>query len=172
MVPLTRDGREVGAVALRRHGDTLTLAYTVTVGRGVGRTVEDRIPLLSTRQPGGGSRLWLSCPGCGRRCAVLFGNPRFRCRTCTGAPYASQNETRRDRLLRKARAVRAKVGGPDILLLGFPAKPPRMRWRTYLRLRAQDQALQREAFELTMRQVFAIWRELEGAEPGRADMWR
>src|SRR3954470_22020911 len=91
IMPLTRGGREVGAVALRRDGDTLTIAYGIAVApEGGGERIVERVPVLSTVQPGGGERLWLGCPGCGRRCAVLHGNPRFRCRRCVGAPYARQ----------------------------------------------------------------------------------
>ena len=38
----------------------------------------------------GGVRHWFSCPSCGRRCRILYGGARFRCRLCRGARYESQ----------------------------------------------------------------------------------
>lgn len=52
-----------------------------------------RVLLATTRLPSGGWRWWWWCPGCGRRCDLLFllsGGLRLACRKCGGFAYASQ----------------------------------------------------------------------------------
>ena len=136
----SRAGRETGSIGLRCSGDAVFLSYRVTSWRGTeAEDVEERVPLVRTAQPFGGERLWFACPGCGRRCAVLYGGRRFRCRRCVGAPYGSQREARHERLLRRLQAIRARLGGNEYASLGlpFPPRPKRMRWATYRRLRAE-----------------------------------
>ena len=33
---------------------------------------------------------WFACPSCRRRCRVIYGGARFRCRLCYGAKYESE----------------------------------------------------------------------------------
>jgi hypothetical protein len=50
----------------------------------------------------GGSRVWLLCPHCTRRAAVLaFGVYGFICRKCYRLPYGSQVEDDVDRMIRR-----------------------------------------------------------------------
>jgi hypothetical protein len=37
-----------------------------------------------------GERRWFTCPGCGRRCRIVYGGKLFRCRLCYRLTYASQ----------------------------------------------------------------------------------
>jgi hypothetical protein len=103
--------------------------------------IAERVPLVHTAQPFGGERLWFACPECGRRCAVLYGGRRFLCRCCVGLPYTSQSEAAPDRLRRRARLIRERLGGSDYanLSLDFPPKPKWMRWATYERLQAESE---------------------------------
>src|SRR3954471_3895162 len=74
----SRAGRETGSIGLRCAGDALWLSYRVTSWRGTDpEDVEERVPLVRTAQPFGGERLWFACPGCGRRCGVLYGGGGF-----------------------------------------------------------------------------------------------
>jgi hypothetical protein len=135
----SRAGRETGSIGLRCSGDAVLLSYRVASWRDTqAEDVEERVPLVRTAQPFGGERLWFACPGCGRRCAVLYGGRRFRCRLCVGVPYGSQREAAHERLLRRLQAIRARLGGNEYasLAMPFPEKPKRMRQATYARLRA------------------------------------
>jgi hypothetical protein len=88
----------------------------------------------------GGRRLWFSCPtpDCRRRAALLyFAKVAFACRVCCGLAYPTQHERVPDRALRRAQALRRRLGGSANLLAPFPAKPPRMHWRTYQALRSR-----------------------------------
>lgn len=121
---------EVGAVILdyRRRGE----------GEANWQPVRERIALAATACTLGGERVWFVCPGCGRRRAVLYGDGLFRCRACHGLAYPSTRERADDRLFRRRDALADKVGSyRGRSAIAFPPKPPRMRWRTYRRLRAE-----------------------------------
>jgi hypothetical protein len=99
----------------------------------------------------GGERPWFLCPNshCGRRVAVLYlAGTHFICRHCVGAAYASQNETDSDRLARKARRIRAKLGADMNLLerLGPWDRPKGMHWRTFQRLWRAEVKARRASF--------------------------
>jgi hypothetical protein len=101
----------------------------------------------------GGSRRWLGCPGCGRRCrALYYGDAVLRCRLCLGLLYRSQNMKPTDRLsYRMFRLRREHLGDdrPD-LLENCPPKPRGMRWRTYKRLAAIDENLEERRVALIL----------------------
>lgn len=71
--------------------DGLILDYTDEYGDAQTCLIElERTPCYF-----GGTRVWMTCPRCGRRAAILyFGNGarRFGCRICYGLAYASQRE--------------------------------------------------------------------------------
>lgn len=97
-----------------------------------------QIRLTMTAAGFGGSRTWFLCPQCARRCGILYCNPArgWVCRICCKGRYASEVEAPIDRLYRKARKLRCRLGQPDPnLFLPFPGKPNGMHWSTYLRLR-------------------------------------
>jgi len=142
----SRAGREMGSIGLRCSGDAVLLSYRVTSWRGTEvEDVEEQVLLVRTAQPLGGERLWFACPGCGRRCAVLYGGCRFRCRLCVDAPYGSQREAPHERLLRRVQGLRARLGGDEYasLAMPFPPRPKRMRRASYRRLRARAGRLER-----------------------------
>ena len=109
--------------------------------------VNEFIPIVMTATAFGGSRHWFSCPSCGRRCRLIYGGLRFRCRLCWHALYESQYESEPMRISAMRWRIRQKVeerGGqewPFSLDGPFPPKPPRMHWRTYRRLKARDEEL-------------------------------
>ena len=89
----------------------------------------------------GGARPWFLCPGCGRRVAILYGrkierdgskipiqNRILKCRQCHALSYPSQHEEWHERMRRRAKKIRARIGGE------YAKKPKRMHWRTYNRL--------------------------------------
>lgn len=87
----------------------------------------------------GGDRAWFRCPGCRRRVAILYVRSRgLKCRRCLDLTYASQAEGHRDRLMRRIRRVRDKVGREDSLLVPFPPRPKGMHLHTYERLMHEE----------------------------------
>jgi hypothetical protein len=87
-----------GAITTEVRGgrsEELVLRYTIKRGMAHSVACEERIPLVTTPCTFGGKRVWFACPGCGGRCAVLYGHHgQFRCRGCHRLAYAS---TRRER---------------------------------------------------------------------------
>ena len=81
-----------------------------------------------------GERQWFDCPGCRRRCRILYGGPRFRCRLCHRLAYETQFESRGQRANRRAHKIRRRLGGSDCLMDEFPPRPRGMHWATYRRL--------------------------------------
>jgi hypothetical protein len=71
------------------------------------------VRLMRTRCNYGGARRWLQCPAgsCRRRVGVLYlRNDLIACRQCLRLAYRSQREEFGVRRLRRARAVRLKLG--------------------------------------------------------------
>jgi hypothetical protein len=94
-----------------------------------------------------GYRRWFACPGCRRPTRILYGINRLLCRRCRRLKYASQSEASHWRAQRKARNIRRRLCASGIGLDGpFPAKPSKMRWATYKRLRSIDADLQEQWF--------------------------
>jgi hypothetical protein len=82
----------------------------------------------------GGTRPWFLCPDCGRRVAILYGGPRFLCRHCRRLAYDVQRESENDRVIRRADAIRERLGWHPGILQPNGFKPSRMHWQTYWRL--------------------------------------
>jgi hypothetical protein len=89
--------------------------------------------------PFGGSRLWIGCPGCARKCRALYiGSDRLRCRLCLGLRYRSQLEQPGQRVLDRAAKIARRLDPVDGNALdGCPPRPKGMRWRTYHRLETE-----------------------------------
>ena len=114
--------------------------------------MQQLIQYLSTATPFGPLRQWFQCPACNRRCRVLYGGERFRCRLCQGLTYESQAESPAQRANRRSRKIRRRLGGGTNLMVEFPPKPTGMHRTTYQRLEALDDDMQsiwvRSVFEL------------------------
>jgi len=136
----TRDGETVVSINVRTEADWVTLSYRHRSGGGDWQDAEYPVRLDRTPCTYGGTRAWFVCPAvrCGRRVAILYlGGRYFACRHCYRLAYTSQREESHDRALRRAQAIRQRLGGTANMLDLFPAKPKGMRWRTYERLRAE-----------------------------------
>jgi hypothetical protein len=105
------------------------------------RRVDELIPFVETPTQFGGWRRWFSCPGCQRRCRILYGGAYFRCRNCQGLRYESQYEAPVFRAVSQRHKLRERLGQLDSLEAPFPSKPKGMHWKTYRRLAARDAAL-------------------------------
>ena len=161
----TRDLKAIGAFTAGQPGTAITgefhwkqaghdagIAFTVEPGDdGVpqrmlldyttnGRPMDYQIELTTTRPYFGGWRVWFECPFCRRRCAKLhLSGWHFICRSCSRLVHRSTRQSDFDRLLRQAKKIEARLGK------GL-AKPKRMRWETYRRLRATAAAYRDAAF--------------------------
>jgi hypothetical protein len=104
------------------------------------------VEVTSTPCNFGRERVWFVCPGCGRRCAILY---PWACRTCSGGRYESELLSPENRLMRKAFALRRRLGQTSGGLFGFfPDKPKGLHWSTYNRLVAEGEAMERQLMSL------------------------
>jgi hypothetical protein len=144
----SRNGRETGSIGYYVEAGGLRLRYRNTPRGGSPEDIDELIPILTTPMHLGGARHWFECPSCGRRCRILYGGARFRCRQCRGAQYESQYQHGALTVCDMRWRIRERLeerGGLDSRLFGLDdgigPKPPRMHWKTYRRLEARDEAL-------------------------------
>jgi hypothetical protein len=138
----SRAGRETGSIHCVVIGGEKAERVILTYGHRSGpggewEEVRGPVPISWTVCNFGGERPWFICPGagCGRRVAVLYGPGRyFLCRHCYDLVYESQREDGMNRALRRAQAIRERLGGSANMMEPFPEKPKGMHWRTYERL--------------------------------------
>ena len=127
--------RPIGSTPFAMGQRDLTLVYRLReAGSGKRHELVQAVGVLRIPQPFGGERVLLVCPGCGRRCALLYGDFLFRCRLCVGATHRSQHENAAKRQLRRAQAIRVRLGATENLAEPFPERPKGMHWNTYMRL--------------------------------------
>lgn len=128
-------GEPAGSIGYRILDGAMELSYRARdPGEDDWRDVSEKVAFVFTGQRLGGERLWFACPGCGRRCAVLYGGALFRCRRCCRLAYQSQNEGPRARSITQAQKFRQRLGGSGALDEPFPGKPAGMHRQTYKRL--------------------------------------
>lgn len=132
----SRGNDQTSSIGFRIETDRMVLNYRHRPRGGEWENVEQVVLFDRTLCNYGGHRTWFLCPRCWQRVAVLYGAGKyFWCRHCYGLTYSSQQESRQDRLMRKARKIRKRMGGGNSLLDSFPDKPMNMHWKTYGRLR-------------------------------------
>lgn len=135
----TWNGRQNGSVRYRVESERLTLEYRYRLPGGGWEDVEEVIELARTACNFGGERIWMLCPQCDRRVLLLYGAGKyFLCRHCHHLTYATQQEREKDRLLRKCREIRQRLGGDANLLRPMPPKPKGMHWETYNHLSLEE----------------------------------
>lgn len=147
-------GEKTGSIQVTLAPSGLKLRYSVGQTGKDWHQVEEVVPLVETVTNFGGRREWFQCLSCGRRCRIIYGGIWFRCRKCQGLRYESQYEPSFARAASRALKIREKLcrhGGTDD---PFPAKPKGMHWRTYKRLRDEEERLQ-EAWALG---IMGKWR--------------
>jgi hypothetical protein len=109
------------------------------------QVVPQQIRVSWTRCNYGGARPWLHCPHCNRRVAILLkGMGGYFCRACVGNPiYESQRRSKKARAYLKAYRLRQRLGGSRPVHDRVPNRPYRMQRKTYGRICAQIERLER-----------------------------
>ena len=108
-------------------------AYELCSGGRVREKQEGTIAVDWQPMNFGGARPYLWCPRCkGRRVTELFLNEGdLVCRVCARIAYASQSEQRYKGDMRRAAAIRRRLGGDPRPRQPFGRKPAGMHTRTY-----------------------------------------
>ena len=136
----TNQGLAECAMAYIYADSTLSISYAVKTPHAAPETASEHIFIDRTTCNYGGTRTWFSCPNCNARKAILYcASKRFLCRQCYGLSYSCQNEVNADRMIRKARKLRSKLGASMDLQRPISARPHGMYRTTFERLVRQDQ---------------------------------
>lgn len=117
-----------GALQIRHRHHTCT---------GGWKTARQCVAIDYTTPPLGGTRPWFICTDCGGRCAKLYFDQRFKCRTCTGLMYYCQRVDERHRLLARMIGIREQLDGLALAGEFIPQRPKgmhRSRYRALLTL--------------------------------------
>ena len=137
-VTWSRCGQKTGSIDYRVEVEGLRLIYRTRPHGGDWQSVNEFIPFAPTRANFGGFRNWFVCPSCTRRCRILYGGSRFRCRRCYRLKYESQYEPAFGRAASRVHKLRERLGVSGSLDEPFPLKPKGMHWKTYRRLEAKE----------------------------------
>lgn len=132
------NGQQTGFINYRMETGCMVLNYRIRINGGEWEDIEETIILVRTPCNYGGERIWFRCPHCWKRVAVLYGAGKyFLCRHCYNLAYSSQQEGKSDRLMRKARKIRQRLGASENLFESIWLKPKNMHQKTFDRLRRE-----------------------------------
>ncbi|MEP4981587.1 hypothetical protein [Ascidiaceihabitans sp.] len=151
----SRDGEEIARIGYKAERGRFVLDCKVRLNGGDWEPIKQPIPLTYTDCHYGNQRPYFRCPGvvngrhCGRRVGKLFsGGCYFLCRHCYNVNYASQSETRYDRMLRRENKLRMALGGEPGTAHWIAPKPRGMWQRTYQRKRLEIEWRENQADQL------------------------
>ncbi|MEO1610369.1 MAG: hypothetical protein AAFR90_13760 [Pseudomonadota bacterium] len=139
----SRHGSHIASIGYVVQADSLRLNYRARSGGDDWCEICDFIAFAWTATNFGGKRQWFVCPGCEKRCRVIYGGALYRCRTCHGLRYESQYETSFSRACTQRHRLRKRLGQARSLEEPFPPKPKGMHWTTYETLKTRDEELER-----------------------------
>jgi hypothetical protein len=141
----SRCGEVTGSINVRSETGRVIFDYRQQYNGGEWQDESYPVYIDTTPCHMGGERHWFLCParGCGRRIAVLYGGAIFACRHCYRLVYPSQREAYHNRAVRRADGIRDKLGWVSGIANGHGLKPKGMHWRTYQRLCALHDHLDR-----------------------------
>lgn len=136
-------GGRVCHVDLAASDATLNVDLLIGHGGGGWRQASHVVPLTWLPCAKGGRRPLFECPNerggrpCGRRAVRMYlDGQRLKCSRCADLAYGSQSEGPEERLLRKARRLRARLGETEWRGIDrpLPPRPRGMHRRTHDRL--------------------------------------
>lgn len=130
--------------AVRELGREMFAGHTVALETSNGRQPVGLVREL--RKPFGGTRVFFRCGWCECRVCILYlRRGAWACRRCHGLAHWVEALSLSQRRVRRLVKLRERIGqAPGGGVLGpLPPKPKRMRWRTYERMAAELDKLQR-----------------------------
>ena len=157
-----RRGETRAEINIEAFDLSMLLRYKATNG-GERKSYDYAVGLSWTGCNYGGRRPWFLCPCCGRRVAILYGGAMFACRHCRKLAYEVQRETAGDRAIRRADAIRRRLGWPAGILNSMGDRPKHMRHTTYLRLLHEYNALVQIGLEGIQRDLGLVNARLDAA---------
>jgi hypothetical protein len=145
-----RNGQTIASLNVESHRNEMILARLTQTYGGELIQIRQIVSIIWMPCRFGGERPWFVCPMRNRgidrdhKAARLFdAGEFFACRRCCGLIYRSQMETRANRDLRKAQAIRRRLKGHPSILEPFPERPKGLHRRRSARRRDTGQGRRR-----------------------------
>ncbi len=133
--------KHLGNIDIHSEDDRLVLEYRQRVVGGEWENISEFVPLSRSRCYYGGDRPWFICPGvkdgvpCRRRVTKLYlAGKYFFCRHCCNLTFASQRESKKDRMLRRGDHILNRLRRTSVPPELGPCRPKGMHLKTYDRL--------------------------------------
>jgi hypothetical protein len=134
----SKGDEQTGSIGYRMEAKRMILNFRHRPNGGEWEPVEQSISFDRTPCNYGGTRTWFLCSRCWKRVAVLYGAGRyFLCRHCYDLVYASQQEGRLDRLMRKIAKIRERLGASESPSMPILYKPKNMHYKTFQRMKRE-----------------------------------
>lgn len=157
--PSLDDEKKHEGIGFFTEKNQIIFSYAVRMGNGEQETIHQKIELTRTPCNFGGTRTWFVCPRCFRRVAILYlGGTRFYCRRCYGLAYPSQQEGIADRLQRKARKIRKRLGADDNFMIPIWRRPKGMHQKTFERLRKEADLAYEQSWRISLERSHLLTR--------------
>lgn len=135
-----------GQVSYEIHRGWLRVDYFADCGSQEIKLSEN-IEFDSTPCHFGGERYWFLCPCCKKRIATIYRlRNLYRCRHCHDLSFRSQSESKLDRLIRKSRKLRHRLGGSNCLADPIRHKQKSMHQKTFERLYKVERSVSLTAY--------------------------
>lgn len=142
------------SINFRVKDNQIKLSFAYRENGGEWAPVEQTVFFDWTPCNFGGYRYWFLCPGCGRRVAILYAAGKyFLCRHCYRLTYASSQESGLDRLMRKSRKIRRRLGASEALSTPIVCKPRDMHQRTFNELRIEVMRIENKINQMMAKQL-------------------
>ncbi|WP_295406247.1 hypothetical protein [uncultured Thiocystis sp.] len=127
--------RSDGSVRFCAIDTTLEVDYRRPADDHAWHTQRETLDIARTACHLGGTRPWLHCPVCWRRCAILYLTEHgLLCRTCGELNDPSTRQNKVTRAMTRVLAIRQRLGWGGTWMDGHGGKPEGMRWREYFKL--------------------------------------
>ena len=156
----SRAGNVTGSIRIECQANGIRLVYRRRRHDEDWQDVNEFVPLVETATSFGGKRHWFQCLSCGSRCRVLYGGAYFRCRRCHRLKYETQYEPPFAGAATRALKIRKRLGSKGGLDDIFPDKPKGMHWKTFERLRNEEEQRQ-EAWAAGLIGKFDLFRSID-----------
>ncbi len=144
------NGNETASIHAEVKEDCLILKYTYK------ETEKLKYPVYLDWTPCyfGGTRIWLRCPSCNARVAIIYSAGKyFACRKCYNLTYESCNTCDLQKVFDKANKLKEQLGGKAGYDYPVSNKPKGMHWKTYNKIRAEIERLEYKGYVEMMRKL-------------------
>lgn len=153
----SRNGNPIASIKICADVGNVRLIYKCRINGDEWEDKDYCVSIERTPCHYGGSRAWFLCPCCSKRVGKLYGGKMFACRHCHDLAYKSQREGELDLLARRAEKIRERLKWDAGILNGQGRKPTGMHWKTFDRLVALHNQVEKPMLDSIMKHINPHW---------------